>query len=90
MNDATKNESGVKTTTTSAIIGLIVNMKTSVPRMVTMPENTCVKPCKSPVPTISMSVTTVLIRSPWGVLSMKDSGTRVSFSITSLRICSTV
>lgn len=74
-----KNERGVSTTTASVIYQFIVNINISVPSIVTMPENIWVNPCKRPVETISMSVTTVFIMSPCAVESIYESGTFVSF-----------
>ena len=61
---ATISDRGVSTTTSSAILMLMVSMKASVPATVTSPLKSCAKPCKSPSDTISMSGTTRAMRSP--------------------------
>ena len=74
MNRATNSDSGVTPTTTSAINQLFRNMKPSVTSMVSAPVNSWVKPISNPSANWSASAITRLTVSPWGWVSMYESG----------------
>ena len=70
MNFATNSESGVTTTTTTAMPACMKNMNPSVPNMVSTPVNSCVKPISRPSANASASAMTRLTISPCGCESM--------------------
>ena len=86
MKFATKSESGVSSTTTNVMPTFTVSMKISVPRIVTAPVNSCVKPSSRPSANWSTSAMTRLTTSPVGWLSMYFSGRIVSLWKASLRM----
>ena len=64
MNLATKKLNGVRTITRRVIQTFLENMKIRVPTMVTIPENSWVKPRRRPSERISVSAMTRLMISP--------------------------
>ena len=64
MNEATKSDRGVSTTTTAAIMGFIVSMNTMVQMMVIIPEKNWVNPRRRPSANWSTSDITQLTVSP--------------------------
>ena len=64
INFATKKLRGVRQITRRVIHTFFENMKNSVTIMVTMPENSCVKPSRRPSDKISVSAITRLTMSP--------------------------
>ena len=64
MNFATKKETGVRQMTRMEIRTSLLNMKISVATMVTIPENSCVKPRSRPSESWSVSVMMRLTMSP--------------------------
>ena len=88
--DATSMESGVSTTTTNATGTDRLNMKHSVPTMVTIPPKSCVKPCSRPSPTWSASLTTRDRRSPCACESKNEKGSIKNASHASFRRSHTV
>ena len=69
MNPATTRLSGVMSTTTREISTFSRNMNSRVPRMVSRPVNSWVKPISSPSAKVSTSATIRLTMSPAGWLS---------------------
>lgn len=65
MNAATNRDTGVTTTTTSAMRQLSENMKPSVPKMVITPVKSWVNPINRPSENWSASAMTRLTSSPW-------------------------
>ena len=64
MNLATKKETGVMHTTTSAMGTLVAIMNIRVPPMVSTPVKSWVKPMSRPSAKVSTSATTLLTISP--------------------------
>ena len=83
---ATKNESGVITTTASVILALIVIMNISVPSIVITPVKNCVNPISRPSANWSTSEITWLTISPCGCASTYFKGSISIFRKASLRI----
>jgi len=71
---ATKNDNGVTITTTSVIHTLRLNIKISVPSIVSTPVNACVNPIRSPSANWSASAITLLTTSPDGCPSIYFNG----------------
>ena len=80
MNFAANSDSGVSSTTTSAMRQLRRSMMTSVQRMVKAPVKNCEKPSTRPSESWSASAMMRLSVSPDGCASRYDSGSRWSFA----------
>ena len=90
MKFATNSDNGVTNTTSSVILTLMTAINPIVPKIVTMPVNSCVNPINSPSATCSASTATRLRISPCGIVSIKRKGTFCSRSNALTRMPRTV
>ena len=91
INFATKSDSGVSTTTRSAMRQSSTIMNASVPRIVMTPVKNCVKPIKRPSEKVSTSEITRLTVSPAGCASIYESGSAWILRMASRRMsCTTL
>ncbi|MNY42299.1 hypothetical protein D3C86_1771730 [compost metagenome] len=82
--------SGKVTMVANVSSGLIVSIMMIIPINVTTDVISCVKLCCIVEEIVSTSFVARLIVSPWLLASKKESGTRVSFSLISLRRLKTI